>query len=216
MEQTILTVRQKAVIDLVAQEQNLTRFYLTGGTALTAYYLEHRISDDLDFFTLEKPDQLFLQTFTQKIKEGLGAEDVRYEKLYDRNQFFFYFPNGELKIEFTQYPFPQLNPPIKKDGVLIDSLRDITANKLVTLLDRFDPKDFADLYFLLQTTNLKSIQKDAETKFGMKIDDVFLGGELAKVRRVETLPKMLKPLTIGELKTFFENKVKELSPDVLL
>jgi predicted nucleotidyltransferase component of viral defense system len=25
-------------------------FYLTGGTALAAYYLRHRLSEDLDFF----------------------------------------------------------------------------------------------------------------------------------------------------------------------
>jgi len=216
MEQTILTPAQKTVLALVAKEQNLAHFYLTGGTALTAYYLQHRISDDLDFFALEKPDHLFLQAFAQRIKEGLKAQDVRYERLYDRNQFFFYFPNGELKVEFTQYPFPQLTPPTKKDGILVDSMRDVTANKLVTLLDRFDPKDFVDLYFLLQITDLQPIQKDAETKFGMKIDNVFLGGELAKVRRIETLPRMTKPLTIEELKTFFTNKVKELAPNVLL
>lgn len=216
MEQTILTPAQKAVIDLVAKEQHLTHFYLTGGTALAAYYLQHRISDDLDFFNLEKPDQLFLHTFAQKIQKTLGAQNVRYERLYDRNQFFFTFPNEELKIEFTQYPFPQLDRPTKKDGILVDSIRDIAANKLVTILDRFDPKDFVDLYFFLQTTGLRFIQKDAETKFDMKIGDVFLGGELAKVRRIETLPKMLKPLTVEELKAFFTEKVKELSPNVLL
>lgn len=26
-------------------------FYLTGGTALSAFYLQHRLSEDLDFFT---------------------------------------------------------------------------------------------------------------------------------------------------------------------
>lgn len=216
MEQTILTPAQKAVIALVAQEQNLTHFYLTGGTALAEYYLQHRTSDDLDFFTLEKPDQLFLHTFAQRIQENLGAQHARYERLYDRNQFFFNFRNGELKVEFTQYPFPQLDRPTKKNGMPVDSIRDIAANKLVTLLDRFDPKDFVDLYFLLQTTDLKLIHKDAEKKFGMGIDNVFLGGELAKVRRIKTLPRMLKPLTIEKLKILFMNKAKELSPDILL
>lgn len=31
------------------------RFYLTGGTALAEFYLGHRISFDLDFFTAEEP-----------------------------------------------------------------------------------------------------------------------------------------------------------------
>lgn len=79
MEQGILTPAQKAVIDLVAKEQNLTHFYLTGGTALAEYYLQHRTSDDLDFFALEKPDQLFLRAFAQKIKEINSFSTFRME-----------------------------------------------------------------------------------------------------------------------------------------
>jgi predicted nucleotidyltransferase component of viral defense system len=30
------------------------RFYLSGGTALSAYYLQHRYSDDLDLFTRDQ------------------------------------------------------------------------------------------------------------------------------------------------------------------
>ena len=29
------------------------RFFLTGGTALAAFHLHHRLSDDLDLFTLD-------------------------------------------------------------------------------------------------------------------------------------------------------------------
>lgn len=216
MEQTILTPAQKTIIALVAQEQNLMHFYLAGGTALAEYYLRHRISDDLDFFIFEKPDQLFLRTFAERIKKELNAQNIRYERLYDRNQFFFQLPNEELKVEFTQYPFPQLEDPHERDGILVDSMRDIAANKLATILDRFDPKDFVDLYFLFQTTNLQSVREDAEKKFDMEIGDVFLGGEFAKVRRIVALPKIIRPLTIEKLKAFFTNKAKELSPNVLL
>jgi predicted nucleotidyltransferase component of viral defense system len=33
-------------------------FYLTGGTALSRFYLNHRYSDDLDFFVHQKSDFL--------------------------------------------------------------------------------------------------------------------------------------------------------------
>ena len=97
----------------------------------------------------------------------------------------------------------------------IDSLRDIGANKLMAALERFDPKDFVDLYYLLESTELENIRKDTEIKFGLKIGGIFLGGELAKVRRIEALPKMLKPLTIEELKEFFSQEIKKLSPEIL-
>ena len=49
-----------------------------------------------------------------------------------------------LKSEFTIYPFLNLNRSERRRK--IDSLRDISANKLMALLDRFEPKDFVDLF----------------------------------------------------------------------
>ena len=37
------------------------QFFLTGGTALSAFYLGHRQSKDLDLFTLEEFDSLELE-----------------------------------------------------------------------------------------------------------------------------------------------------------
>ena len=109
--------------------------------------------------------------------------------------------------------------PIQKmvvDEVANESkLADFYLTGGTALLERFDPKDFVDLFYLLQSTNLENIRKDAETKFGVKIGGIFLGGELAKVGRIEALPKMLKPLTIAELKEFFSRQIKSLSSEIL-
>lgn len=215
MEQTLLTSNQRKVIELVASEKKLNDIYLTGGTALANYYLKHRISDDLDFFTSKEPDTIFLHKFASSLKDALEAQNLRFEKLHDRNQFFLEFEKEELKIEFTLYPFTQLEKPKVEDGIKIDSLRDIAANKMMTILDRFDPKDFVDLYFILQKTDLQKVRQDAEEKFGQKISGLFLGSELAKVQRIEALPKMIKPLTIETLKKFFTEEAKKLAPEIL-
>lgn len=215
MEQKILTGEQKKIIYAVGQEQRLVNFYLSGGTALAAYYFYHRTSDDLDFFTSEEIDKIFLHAFAEKLKEVIEAKSIRFERLYDRSQFFFAFGGQELKVEFTKYPFPPLNNPILKDGIHIDSLRDLAANKLMAILDRFDPKDFVDFFFLLHNFKLDDIRLDIERKFGVNVDNIFLGGELAKVRRVEALPKMIKNLTVEELKSFFEEQTKALAPKIL-
>lgn len=47
------TEYEKQALDYIASESRLSNYYLSGGTALTAYYFGHRISDDLDFFTVE-------------------------------------------------------------------------------------------------------------------------------------------------------------------
>ncbi len=195
MEQTILTKDQETVLALVGKEETLASYYLSGGTALAAFYLQHRYSDDLDFFSQTPTDPMILEAFMAKLKEAVKAREVRFEKIHDRRLFFFDTPHGELKIEFTHYPFPPLEDPHLDRHVRIDSLRDVAAGKLMALLDRFDPKDFVDLYFLLQTGTLEQMRGDTEKKFGLKISPLFLGGEFAKVSRIETLPRSARTQT---------------------
>ncbi len=47
----ILSKHQKHFLDFAAKQNYIfENFYLTGGTALAAFYLRHRLSEDLDFF----------------------------------------------------------------------------------------------------------------------------------------------------------------------
>ena len=47
----ILTLRQRTFLDFICQEEYICKnFYFTGGTVLAAFYLSHRLSEDLDFF----------------------------------------------------------------------------------------------------------------------------------------------------------------------
>ena len=85
----------------------------------------------------------------------------------------------------------------------------------MALLDRFEPKDFVDLFFLLKERRLEDLVCDTEKKFGIKIDPLFLGGEFSKARRISALPPMLKRLSVGQLKKFFTRKALELRPRIL-
>jgi hypothetical protein len=44
------------IIELANHDILQDRFFLTGGTALSVFYLHHRQSNDLDFFTLKQSD----------------------------------------------------------------------------------------------------------------------------------------------------------------
>lgn len=215
MEQEILKDWQKKATEFVASTKELNDFYLTGGTALAAFYLQHRISDDLDFFSYSEFDPIFIHKISSELKNVLVASQMRFSRLYDRFQFFYQLNDEETKIEFSKYPFRQLNPVNTINGLRVDSEEDIASNKLMTILDRFDPKDFVDLYFLLQKYKLQEIKNKAEKKFNLKIQALLLGSELSKVRRIEVLPKMLKPLTIEELKDFFSEQIKKLSAEII-
>ena len=56
----------------IVRDLNLP-FYLTGGTALSRFYFDHRYSDDLDFFVNDDPDfkayvKSFLEYFNKPAK----------------------------------------------------------------------------------------------------------------------------------------------------
>ncbi|MBS4027648.1 MAG: nucleotidyl transferase AbiEii/AbiGii toxin family protein [Ignavibacteriales bacterium] len=211
----ILKPWQQQILLAMVTEERLNDFYLSGRTALAAYYIHHRISDDLDFFSQQEIDVYFVQQFATSLKEIIGARSVRYSRLYDRNQFFYTLENEEAKIEFTKYPFPLLEIPHVIDGIRVDSKYDIAVNKLTTILQRFDPKDFVDLYFLLSEFSLIQLRQGVEKKFGMKVDALFLGSELGKVRRIVALPKMLKELSVEQMKDFFKERIKSLADEVV-
>jgi predicted nucleotidyltransferase component of viral defense system len=52
MPAKVLTPLQEKVLDILFDHGFADRgYYLTGGTALSEFYLQHRYSDDLDLFT---------------------------------------------------------------------------------------------------------------------------------------------------------------------
>ena len=215
MEQEILKEWQKKTIDYIFANDQLSNFYLTGGTALSGYYLHHRISDDLDFFSFGDFDPVLLHGISEILKEIIGAKEVRFSKLYDRNQFFYLTNEEENKIEFTKYPFKQLQEINNFDKSRIDSEYDIAVNKLMTIVDRFDPKDFVDLYFLLQKYDALKLKEGVRLKFDQILDPLTIGSSFSKVRNIEALPKMAIPLAISELKDFFNNESRKLLPDII-
>ncbi len=55
----ILSSRQILLLESFGKEKFLKQnFYLTGGTPLAAFYLRHRYSEDLDFFSETEFDVL--------------------------------------------------------------------------------------------------------------------------------------------------------------
>ncbi len=51
MEKSILSPRQLNFLELINQNKEITeKFYWTGGTVLSEFYLHHRLSEDIDLF----------------------------------------------------------------------------------------------------------------------------------------------------------------------
>jgi len=113
---TLLTIHQKRVLELIASEDYFTtRFYFTGGTALSEFYLRHRLSEDLDFFS--EYQEINPSAITRFIE--LHAKKLEIEKFDTRNvfglwTFFLTFSDREtLKVDFSFYPFPRIEKGMK-------------------------------------------------------------------------------------------------------
>jgi hypothetical protein len=125
-----------------------TGFYLTGGTAASRGYLQHRLSDDLDFFVND--DRRFLlwaERWIQALAEQPGStlnvlmREERFVRLSLVRE------NVQLKIEMVN-DVPAHVGDLVIHPVLgrLDSAENILANKVTALIDREEPKDFADIW----------------------------------------------------------------------
>ncbi len=86
---TGLTARQKQFLAVVLEEAHiLEHFYLTGGTALSSWYLHHRESYDLDFFSDEILDKDRLTHWLTEHKTVIGFNSARIEDDFGFLMFF--------------------------------------------------------------------------------------------------------------------------------
>jgi len=220
MAKEILTPLQKKFLSLLAKEKTLrTRFYLTGGTALAAYYLQHRYSEDLDFFSASEIDILALDVFLKDIKADLKIKKIDFQQSFNRNIFFLHTKGEILKVEFTYFPFEQAERPVRKQGVLTDSLVDIAVNKAFTISQNPRARDFIDLYCILgkyKKLSFAKLIKIARIKFDAFIDPIQLGTQLLKAKNIQDLPRMITKTDQKKWRAFFIKEAKSLSGKIFI
>lgn len=197
----ILTPLQRAVLDAVFSEEVFAQsFYLTGGTALAAFHLFHRYSDDLDLFTNGESLELAWPT-VQGLLPGLGLTVESRTPHFIRLR----HPDG-LRVDIVQdVPF-RVGTPVRQGSWLIDSLDNITLNKVSAIQGRLDVKDYVDLYLLLKDDPSRILtwlnqakQKDAS------IEPFLWSRVIGDVETFRVLPRMIVPLQLSELVAFYRS-----------
>lgn len=125
------------------------KLYLTGGTALSRFYFQHRLSEDLDFFTTTDDLKLIANDLRLRlIAQGYEVEMEKLDIYFAR--FYVLHAGATLKVEFVK-EFHLIDPLIQTEhGIYINSLEDIGANKITAFEDRAAIKDIVDLYYITQ------------------------------------------------------------------
>jgi hypothetical protein len=111
----VLTKHQKILLTHFAEFPGASEFYVTGGTALSAFYLEHRLSEDLHLFT---GDEVEIEPILAFLKFLPEVEDLNLERKFDRRIFVIRYGDAEyLRVEFSKYPFKRIKPFKKVEGI---------------------------------------------------------------------------------------------------
>ncbi|MBU2575758.1 nucleotidyl transferase AbiEii/AbiGii toxin family protein [Patescibacteria group bacterium] len=205
-----LTKLQKQTLDAISQTDLVKYFYWTGGTLLSAHYLHHRTSEDLDFFSDDLIQEEAVLAQINKIKKMLGFTKMRHITNLNRQQYILQKGKEQLKLEFVYFPFKSISKPkkVRNYPVKIASLKDIAVNKIFALYERGEPKDAIDLYYInkKEKFNIDELFKLATKKFD-NIDKATLASKaIEAVERIDEIKPLLeKKVNTQKLKSEIED-----------
>ncbi|MDD5738486.1 MAG: nucleotidyl transferase AbiEii/AbiGii toxin family protein [Candidatus Pacebacteria bacterium] len=216
-QKAILSENQAKVLEVISQSKDVcSNFYLTGGTALAEFYLQHRFSEDLDFFSENEVDPQSIFSFLKSVKEKVGFEKIDSQQSFNRNLFFLHFSDEIIKTEFTYFPFSRVEKGLLRDNLSVDSLLDIAVNKIFTIYQKPRARDYIDIYFIIQKTawNIGELLKKARVKFDWHIDLLQWGSQLLQAEQVKDYPKMIKEVNPKKWQEFFMEEARKIKKDI--
>lgn len=193
-----------------AVEQN---FFLTGGTALSVFYLNHRKSNDIDMFSIGSPDLSGIDFVLKR----MWAKDYL---MIRKSQDFLSVLIKDVKVEFVIDPLSitEKRPKILFENnhyLQLDTINNIVSNKLCTLVSRTEPKDFIDFYFILKEMppySIESVYRNAGLKDAIFEDLPTVAFQIENnleflKKKPELFPEMLLHFDQKNLLRFYEDIV---------
>jgi hypothetical protein len=202
---SLLTPLQHDFLKVFFESSAAETFFLTGGTALAEYYLRHRYSEDVDLFTLDHDALDAIEREMPNLAARIGSTwSIRVKVTDFRTGLLNRPPEPALKIDLVRDAGPQFGERQRFDNVVVDSMLNIAVNKITAVFGRTAAKDFVDLYFLLQRGfDLEQLMRMAKEK-DLGFTEFYFAGSLGQIQMVHSLPPMIHPLTLDELRAFYE------------
>ena len=140
----------------LASQPELVQTRLVGGTALALQY-GHRQSIDLDFFGALPEDKDDLIEMAKRIGNVIVTNKSKSIVQTIINQ---------VKVDFVDYSrYAWIDEPVRGEGFILASDKDIAAMKVNAIMGRGTRKDFIDLYVLLQHYSLSEILEFYKQKY---------------------------------------------------
>jgi len=197
----IISPFQQELLKIISEIPDSEHFYLTGGTALAEFYLEHRYSYDIDLFT---SDIKLIVPFSRSYEKHIRSDEYRdiSLKIIRRYESFVEYEviqdTESIRIQFAlDSPFQFQKPELSEYGIKVNSLIDLATDKLLAFFGRAEPRDAVDLYFLLNIIKLDELIQRAQEK-DPGFDLYWFGIALMKV---EAFPDEISRWPVKMIKT---------------
>lgn len=142
------------VTDILAEVAGCAqgKLVLVGGTALALFYLQHRVSVDLDFVPVFGDDETKLK---EALKGCLSKKGYRTQRARHPNQFIVQSDITSVKVEVFS-PVEKVEKIEKriigKQEILVASLDDLLRMKILACSQRSKARDLFDVVAILMKT----------------------------------------------------------------
>jgi predicted nucleotidyltransferase component of viral defense system len=211
MTTSILTPLQRDFLRAFFTRPASQFFFLTGGTAISEFYLHHRYSEDIDLFTIDHGALQLMESDIPSLADELGCRWKPGVKAADYRPIFLQRgAEPSLKIDFVREAGPQLGEHQLFENVIVDSELNIAVNKVAAIFGRTAPKDFVDLYFLLKKGyDLDELMQLAKEK-DLGFTEFYFANMLRQGQNLTTMPRMIQPLALEELHQFFQERATQI------
>ena len=197
------------------------QFYLTGGTALSRFYFNHRLSKDLIMFSVKRDMKNFVKQLVKPIEE-LGYKVEIQDLSYFSGRFFVHI-NSEQTLRVDLIADRPIGERKKIKSFYVDNVDNIMVKKFIDFNDSETKlEDLIDLYFIVKETGVQRvIECTNKEKLPIPYEAFFdlenmeLTGEVLLLKEIDLkdFEEFLKNL-IYTLKKDVEKKVKEAEKDV--
>ena len=187
-------------------------FFLTGGTALSAFYLQHRYSEDLDLFTLDGDafDRVPLYVADTAVRATASVASLQTAPQFHRYKIS--RKEESVIVDFVREVVPQVSVEKNRfDDIVVDTLDDIAANKVCTVVSRAEVKDYIDLYFLARAGYPLENYIEAAQRKDAGVSQATLAFLLSEFRLSKVPDFMIAAISPADVQEYFQTLARKLA-----
>jgi len=176
------------------------------------FYLHHRDSEDLDFFSEQEVELSDLRPFLAWSRRQQCLVD--WEVKGPRRMALIHRGREKLKVDFSYYPFPRVERGFCWNKLSVDSEKDIAVNKIQAMATRLESKDFIDFFVMMKRHShwrVEELRRLTRIKFDVNLHPYALGEKFLQVDQLRDFPVMHEPFDPKEFRAFFLQAAADLA-----